>query len=292
MGKLSVDIIEDTYLKKSAAADNNLSILIGVDRFAYLISSADHQVLALRVYEQENSSKPSAAGQSTSMSSFLDDVCKSDQKLNQTFARTRIGWNNRLASIVPRRLYDAANKAAYLQYLSSDKGHRDYFDDALPKFGAHQVYAIPADWAAWRNRRFPNSQPLHISSALLNGFSAHAAATLQDGRSLFVHVGMGEVRIALLDANSLYFSNAYTYQAAKDFLYYVLAVFNEFDLDQETTPIWLSGQLVEDSEIYRLLFRYFRKLAFMPCPPALSTGTQLSATPQHFYTDLYFLALP
>ena len=93
MGKLSVDIIEDIYLSKSADAGNNLSILIGMDRFAYLIHTADHQVLALREYEREpRASAPTKQGQSAFFLPDLEQICKEDAHLNQAFGKIRIGW--------------------------------------------------------------------------------------------------------------------------------------------------------------------------------------------------------
>lgn len=291
MGKLSVDIIEDTYLNKSAAAANNLSILIGMDRFAYLIHTADHQVLALREYEREpRASTPTKQGQTTFSLAELEQICAEDTYLSQSYASIRIGWATRFSAMVPKRLYDAGHKAAYLQYLTNQEGQWDYAADELPHFEAVQVYAIPGEGLSWCRKQFPGSEALHATTAFLGG--ARALLNGQQGRrQLFIHISPGALRLTLLDATHLYFTNSYTFQTAKDFLYYVLAVVDECELDQETTPILLSGQLIEDSEIYRLLFRYFRKLSFVPCPPQLSLGPQLSALPQHLYSDLYFLAL-
>jgi hypothetical protein len=292
LGKLSVDIIEDTYLNKSAAAANNLSILIGMDRFAYLIHTADRQVLVLREYEQEpRASTTTKQGQSSFSLSELEQICKEDAHLSQSYARIRIGWTTPFSALVPKRLYDADHKAAYLQYLTHPEGQWDYVADELPNFEAVQVYAILGEGLSWCKKQFPGSEMLHASTAFLDGARTMLNGQPGGGRRLFIHISPGAVRLTLLNETHLYFTNSYTFQTAKDFLYYVLAVFDECELDQETTPILLSGQLIEDSEIYRLLYRYFRKLSFVPCPPQLSLGPQLSALPQHLYTDLYFLAL-
>jgi len=291
LGKLSVDIIEDTYLNKSAVATNNLSILLGMDRFAYLIHTTDLQVLVLREYELEPRAPTSAnQGQEALFLPGLEKICAEDSCLGQSFARIRIGWANHFSALVPKRLYDADHKATYLQYLTTPAGPWEYNADDLPHFAACQVYAIPGAVLSWLQKQFPGSEVLHASTAFLNG-ARSVVNGQQGGRRLFVHVGFGEFRLGLLDETHLYFSNAYTFQTAKDFLYYILAVVDECDLDQETTPILLSGQLIEDSEIYRLLYRYFRKLSFVPCPAKLSRGPKLSALPQHLYADLYFLAL-
>ena len=291
MGKLSVDIIEDTYLSKSAAAGNNLSLLIGSDRFAYMIHTADHQVLALREYEPEpRASTPDKKGQGTFFLPPLEKICAEDTHLGQSFARVRIGWSTPYAAMVPKRLYDAGHKTSYLQYLIAPEGQLDYRADELTHFSACQVYAIPGEGAAWCRKQFPTGEEIHATTAFLNG-ARSVAGKQKAGRQLFIHTCLGEVRLFVLDEQHLYFSNAYPFQTAKDFLYYVLAVVDECELDQETTPIVLSGKLIEDSEIYRLLYRYFRRLSFASCPSPLSFGPQLSALPQHLFADLYYLAV-
>ncbi|NUO02716.1 MAG: DUF3822 family protein [Saprospiraceae bacterium] len=291
MGKLSVDIIEDTYLSKSAAAGNNLSILIGMDRLTYLVSTADHQVLVLHEYELESRAAISAKqGQNAYWEDFVKKICREVPHFHQPYARIRIGWTTSFSAIVPGRLYQAAHKATYLQYLSAQEGKWEYGADQLPHFNAFHVYGVPGEALSWSRTQFPGSEALHAGTAYLAG--ARALLSGQPGtRCLFVHVGFRELRLSVMDGNQLYFTNVYTFQTAKDFLYYLLAVVDECDLDQETTPVLLSGRLIEDSEIYRLLYRYFRKLSFVSRPSALVPGPKLSAIPQHLYTDLYFLAL-
>ncbi len=291
MGKLSVDIIEDNYLNKSAAAANNLSILIGVDRFAYLVSTPDHQVLALREYERESDISTASKQEQKAISlPFLEKICAGDAHLGASFARIHVAWSNPFTALVPKRLYDDEHKATYLQYLVSPEGEWTYAVDDLPHFEACNVYAIEREGLAWCQKQFPGSKLVHITTTYLSA-ARNLAANPQGVRRLFVHTEIGRLRLALLDENRLFFSNTYTYQTAKDFLYFVLALVDEFDLDQETTPVLLSGQLMEDSEIYRLLYRYFRKLSFVSCPPQISPGAKSGALPQHLFSDLYFLAL-
>ncbi len=285
MGKLTLDIIEDHDRNKLAAAGNHLSILLGADRVAYLISTPDHQTLAVREYERE-----STAPAGNSILSFLEKIQAEDRYLSQAFAQVRIGWTNPYSVIVPRRLYDPAHRAAYLEYLTTAEKRWEYGEDQLQQFDAWNVYATEGEALAWCRMQFPQSEMVHAATAFLNTASRQLATQSGD-KHFFLHTCAGELRLMLLDKSRLYFSNAYTYRTAKDYLYYVLAVAEEFGLDQETTPVWLSGQLVEDSEIYRLIYRYFRKLSFAAWPTKLLPGPKLKAQPQHFYTDLYALAL-
>ena len=70
-----------------------------------------------------------------------------------------------------------------------------------------------------------------------------------------------------------------------------MLVFNQFDLTVEETPVFLSGQLMEDSEIYRLLVRYVKKLQFLDPPAFFQYGTKLAHHPKYLYFDLLCLLL-
>ena len=57
--------------------------------------------------------------------------------------------------------------------------------------------------------------------------------------------------------------NVFEYHSKEDFIYYVLFVFEQLNLDVETTPIKLSGQIEKDDDIYSILYTYVRHIGFI-----------------------------
>ena len=93
----------------------------------------------------------------------------------------------------------------------------------------------------------------------------------------------------LLKDGNLMFINTFQFQSSKDFIYYVLLLFDQFDLKQEEVNLMLSGQLIKDSEIYRLLFRYIKKVNFIQHPSFISFGPKMKTKPSYYYFDIFSL---
>ena len=99
------------------------------------------------------------------------------------------------------------------------------------------------------------------------------------------------MQIALLEGKNLIFSNSYSYQTSQDFIYHVLLVYNQFNLEPNDIPIHVSGQVIKDSEIFRMLYRYIRRTEIIAAPPTFVFGKKYEKIPDHFYFDLYSLKL-
>ena len=70
-----------------------------------------------------------------------------------------------------------------------------------------------------------------------------------------------------------------------------MLLYDQFKLNPETDPIHIAGQIVEDSEIYHLLYRYVRHLNLVSGPSYYRFSQLFDTLPQHFYFDLYSLKL-
>jgi Protein of unknown function (DUF3822) len=79
----------------------------------------------------------------------------------------------------------------------------------------------------------------------------------------------------------LLFSNSFQCSSPRDVLYFLMATFQQFNLDPEFTPLWLSGKLHAETDLYRLIRRYVRSVYFIGLPPNLKTGALLSESPAH-----------
>ena len=97
--------------------------------------------------------------------------------------------------------------------------------------------------------------------------------------------------VFVFEDKGLLFSNAFPYQSAKDFIYFLLLPYQQFGLKPGKTPVYLSGQLVEDSEIYREALRYLKGPRFVEPPAFFHLGSRINQEPRHFYFDLLGLSL-
>lgn len=273
---IKFEIVEDTFAK-SQAKDLELSILAGVDSFTYMVVDKRRHIQVLKEYAlEEGASLPRRQR-------AMQKIVKDDSLLKLSYSTTQLGLIGLQATILPERLYNPAKNKTYLEQLTDLSVNAEVVAEDLHHLSAKLVYALDPKTQVI-SKHFQAARKVHLYTAFLDALRPHAAT--QKGAHLFCHVRSRKIYLFLFDGTLLQYANHFTYQSARDFLYYVLLVFKSYNLDPKDVPLYLSGQLVKDSEVYRLLFRYLQRIDFLKVPATFSFGPKLSLQPSYFYFDL------
>lgn len=270
---INFDITEYSFSKKDTD-QYQLSILYGVDSFAYIIRDGKANVLALREYYWPEGKRGTSP---------WDE----DHKLQCHYRLVNVAFGNGVFCMVPQRLFREAEKLTYLAHLSQVDPASTVFSDNLSQHQAELVYQVDEALVNEVTEHFSYAQKKNLHTVLLEAMRSHAAT--QTSYHLAAHVSQKQVLIYAFDRTNLMLANAYTYRSAQDFIYYVLLVYDQLGIKASEAPLYLSGRVVEDSEIYRLLHRYVQTFSFLPANN-LNRGPQLERYPGYFFYDLYALA--
>jgi hypothetical protein len=68
-------------------------------------------------------------------------------------------------------------------------------------------------------------------------------------------------------------------------------VYEQFKLNPESIPLSISGNMTEDSDIFKYIYRYIRLVSFISAPSYFRLGQEFTGVPQHFYFDLFSIKL-
>ncbi|HMQ46042.1 MAG TPA: DUF3822 family protein [Saprospiraceae bacterium] len=279
---ITKEIIEDNFSQRNTLS-YELSILIGVDSFDYVITDVGHQILAL-------TSTAFDPAKATLLDQIKQELEQQHPLLKNRYKNVKVACANEKMTLIPSRLYNDAERITYLSQTITLKAEDEIRVNDLPVLQAKNVFAIPIAVTELVQQHFSGARIFHLCSALLTGFRQSITPSERQFRVL-VHLKGDLLYITLFDHAHLFYCNSFSYKSAKDFLYYILLVFKQFDLNPEEIPLWVSGRLVPDSEIYRLLYRYIRHLHFVRLPAFYQAGPKLSEEPAHFYFDLLSINL-
>ena len=283
MGTLSVDIVDDSFSKKSSSA-YKLSILLGVDRLSYLVYDNNLKPLVLKSYQ---------LGQKVGTKSILEielkKIFSEDKKLKLDYGAANLAIVNTKSTLIPDSLYEETEKSAYLDKMLDFQKSDNVKVDHLSSIEANNIFAINKGLLYQLVGYFPNIHVHHVFTPLLLGYQKIAAKL--DKKKVFVNVSGGLVQVVHFDGENLVFNNSFEFKSSKDFIYYVLLVLNQFKLKPEEVHLSISGHVMEDSEVYHLLYRYVRHLDMVNVPSHFKAGKKFAAVPHHFYFDLYSLQL-
>jgi len=283
LGKIITDIIEDDFIKRSTSS-YDLSILVGMDSFFYIVNDGQQNVLVLKSYQFDDRVDSFEALKQPFQKIFLED-----KLLQMPFLRTKVAFINNKSTLVPSRLFDDKGKEAYLEHLLRLADDDVVQVDDLPILDTKNVYAVNKPVLNIARSYFPNATFFHSFSALLLGYMK--LTEHQSGHNIFLNIKGNLQQITVFENNKLLFSNAFEFKNSKDFIYYVMLIYDQFNLKAESTPLTISGLIVENSEIYRLLYRYVRHINLVSTPSYLRFANKINAVPKYFYFDLFSLKL-
>ena len=255
-----------------------------MDRFSFMVSDAQQNVLVLKVYELSVLNEYSSAYKDELQKVFLADP---HLKLPYQQVRLAIGHSNNV--FVPNGLYHPGHKQTYLSHLTHLPADATISIDELKKMEAKNVYWLDEGVERLLSSYFSSARFYHCSTPVLYGFRRIAKHLM--GHSLFLNVAGKTVHLALFEDGKFHFSNVFSFQNSRDFIYYVMLIYDQFQLKPETVPVYIAGQIVEDSEIYHLLYRYIRHLNMVQSPDYLHFDIKHGSVPAHFYFDLYSMKL-
>ncbi len=280
MEKISLDITAAPF-SIAEYGRCELTLLISPDGLAWLVADERRTALAQKSWEFFNPNQQLADAEIG-----LRRVFSSDEKLGLKYGSVRVALMNRYATLVPNRLFNSSELPGYFQLLLQHDVPFSYFFDDLPEMDAKLIFAVETPVLRLFDQYFPEKKIQHGGSALLRHW--HKLARRSDFE-VFVNVKNQQGQVAVFDRKNLQFFNSFTFTKAADFLYFVLLAFEQFRLNPTEIPLTISGELLEDSEIFRLLYRYIRHLRFVPPTQNYQLPGAMEALPGHFNFDLYSL---
>jgi hypothetical protein len=272
---LGVDRYHITEAQWSAdqAPSTELSILTGVDSSSYLLVDHDGRALVTRVIEHE----PGA------------DWWSGIPDLSLTFRKVRIAALARRFTLVPTRLYEAAQRRRYLESITTLETEDVVLADSLPELEVMLVYAIPQEMLNTWRRNFVGSRFYHALSPLIQHLSQQNRQTA--ATQMYAYIRRNHFAVFGLEQGQLRFANIFPCRATKDYLYYLLLAYEQCQWDPQEIALQLFGEILPDGAIFPLLQRYFKKLNFQEPSRQLRWGEASQAYPAQLFTDLACLHL-
>lgn len=274
--------ISEINFDKQRAAQYKLSILVGMDSFFYAVSSGSNEILVIKDIELET---PLQNGGLTTTFNKLRDK---EELLQLPYRQVKVGISSPASTLIPQRLFSISKLHQYLSPIVEITEQQAIYRDELPTLDLTHVYAIDAAWKTLLEQGYSYHKTYHLNTVLLRSYQRLQRG--QSGHALYANVSTQNVQLFLYNDSNLLFTNTFHYQSAKDFVYYVLLAYDQFNLSPSEIPLQLSGQILKDSELYKLLYRYIKTLKFISITDLAKPGERFQATtPLHQYFDLISL---
>ena len=251
--------IETTYWQPAATHTYDLSIIVGVHSLFYSITNAKGDLCLFKVYQYQTPIHNNEA-------EIWHALLVQDAFLTQNFASINLAYASPYIVLLPEVLYDSAYVKDYLQTAYANLPIEDllFFEKGITT-EIVAAYALSKTWFSIIQSTHNNiTVAKHIAVGWLAFIQERNTCFVKALPTVFVHVIENTLYIAVYKGKDLLYFNSFIFKSADDFLYYILLVYQQLDLNTKENPLYCSGALVADSLIYKLLYQYIQYLDFLP----------------------------
>ncbi len=216
---------------------------------------------------------------------LMDTLLKESKLVNHKFQSVVCTIVNNLSTLVPNALFEEDRKRMYLKFNASLEGDEFVVVDDIRSLDAKNVFAIPLSIKAKLDSQYNNINYHHASSTLIDTLVANNKN--QTGKKMYVHIQSTHFETLLVDGKNLLFYNTFNYQSSEDFIYYLLFVYEQLQLNPEKIETIFIGEIEKSSSIYTFANKYIRTIKFGERVDSSDFSYQLQTLPKHSYFTLF-----
>lgn len=194
----------------------------------------------------------------------LEAELASRELLVYPYQKVFVVYNTQNYTLIPQALYSSDKNADYLNFCFSegiDKEKEVYFSNKIKMADSICSFKVPQSLTQiidkyYKNVKYFCQATPFIETALfstsIDMSHNHVHIHVQPSSSYF--------DIIVTSSNNLKLHNAFKYRDHKEFLYFVLFVFDQMKLDTRHTKVFLTGNIEKSNEIYIILKKYIKQV--------------------------------
>ncbi|WP_157974481.1 DUF3822 family protein [Lewinella sp. IMCC34183] len=281
MGVSNYDIASAAF-RPDRTEDYELSILTGVDSFAYIIRDRTaNRLLAYRSYSfgrEERADWPAA----------LAAVVANDERLSGLrYGKAVLAWDTPVLTLVPAALYRSGNPFAYLESLTVVGLEDEVRHEHYHELGAELIFSARRDHLRTAEEQLGALRTQHVAGGLLTAWSLRSRRL--GHASVSCSVRENRLFVAGHRKGALAYFNTFHFGSSQDGVYYLLLAFEQCGFAPDRVPLYLSGDVTASGELYQQFYRYVEDLRFSDYPTPPAAPPELAGLPGHLYFDLLCL---
>lgn len=202
----------------------------------------------------------------------LESIFSQHELLQVTYDDVLILHDNNLNTFVPEAYFDERTLGGYLQY-NTKVFATDFFSfDDLDNYQMKNIY-VP--YVAFNNfflDKFGEFTYKNINTNLVE-YVLSKTLNLNDV-AVYANISDTHFELVVSKKGTLILFNSFEIQTPEDFIYYILFVYEQLNLNTEITPIYFLGLIDETDLNYKIAYKYIRNIFIANIEVSLNTELQ------------------
>ncbi len=270
----------DKALIKEASKKYRLSIQLALDGFSFCVFDIErNKYSGIEEFSFHKVSTPFV------LNNILKELIPKNNWLKIPYDETRIVFESTKSTIIPTPLFDENHSADYLlfnHYL--DFGDKIFYE-RLTNLDAVNIFAVPEIILHTLNQFFPEASIHHFASPLIENLLILNKNKDEDMR-IFANIRKSWFDLFVMNGKNLVFVNSFKYKTTEDFVYFLIYVMDQLNLNPEKAELTFLGEVTKISTLFELTFKYVRNVNFGKRSQDYEFSYVFDEIPEHFYFNL------
>jgi len=243
-----------TTLEKSN--HHKLSIQFTLDGFSFCITNLDSQeTIHFCAY-----TFPKTLENPEKLVAHFETIFQEDNHLQEDFKEILVIHQNSLATLVPNKLFREEHLKEYLDFNIKTLKTDFFAFDNIDQLAAKNVYVPFVNVNNYLFQNFGEFEYQHSTTAFIKRL---LQTTTTPEKTMFVDVWKDQISVVVLEDKKVLFSNSFSFTSKEDFIYYLLFTAEQLELNTNEFPLFFTGDIQEETEIYKITYQYIRNVDFL-----------------------------
>ncbi|PQJ74052.1 hypothetical protein BTO13_01640 [Polaribacter gangjinensis] len=196
----------------------------------------------------------------------IKTIFNEDPILHNEFSEVFIIHQNSLNTLVPDDYFDENSLSSYLEYNIKTLQTDFITFDSIAEIEAKNVYIPYVNINNYLFQNFGEFEYKHHTTILLEKL---IQKNKSEEKVMFVNVFKNTFDITVLEHKKLILSNSFAYNTKEDFIYYILFVAEQLQLNNEEFKLYFTGEITIESDLYNIAFTYIKNVYFLESSQAI-----------------------
>lgn len=270
----------DEALSKELSEKYELSIQLAPDGFSFCIFNPE-----LNKFLSIEHVKFSESADDTEYIKKFDQKINSNEWLSLPYKTVKILFESSTSTLIPASLYNENDKDLYAKFNFSLPETHICLNDHIKSIDAFLIYTISEKLNIKIHQLFSNQNLISGSANLIEALLINYK-NIGTGKRMFVNVKTTFLDVVIIEEKQVLFFNTFAYKSVEDFMYYVIFVIEQLNLNPEYIDLTFSGVIDKKSKLFETAYTYIRNIRFQKLPAVNNYSYIFNDVPAHFYFNL------
>lgn len=247
-----IDLVDETF-DINRLNNYSLSVKISDNSLAYSLFDSHTSKHVLLRSTKVNSDNNSTYTQNLQL--IIDD----DEVINKYKADVRFVLYSTKTIIVPNAFYSKDKEAELLNFNINLSENDEICRNKL-RNGDYNIFCVDGSLFKLINKNFKSVKIYNQASVVVNESLLNLA---KDRVKLIIDTNTEFIDVTLFTKGNLSFKNTFEYKSSADFVFFILNIYDKFELQPDKVDLLIMGTVTSISDEVLLLNNYIKKIKFL-----------------------------